>query len=273
MARRIVNRGALAAAALVACSSMASAAFIQTPITGGGAGAGVDLSGTVVYAVDAVNTGNVVQGVTFTGMSATTGVSVTGGQLYTLSTTSGTTTATSPVAVNYTNFTAPTYTSLVGANAAANNTQLDSVMKGVAYDTGIYSITFSGLNAAQTYEVEVLIQEVADAPSGHADRDFFITASTASHDGTEIVSPTAELGGNQGINAVDTFTGLTNLTLTYTLDQSGPHTADTFTTAIDGGTPAVNAIVLEAIAPEPGTLALSAMGSLALLTRRRRRIL
>jgi hypothetical protein len=198
--RRFVSQSAVIAAAVFSCPGIASANFIQTPIYGGDSGnidgpssnkaGGVDLSGTVLYAVDALNTGEVVRGTTFTPVGSTSGVTFAAGAYSFVDPYNGTLYAGTSTTTT-TNFVAPTY----APTSSSNNTNLDAAMQGVMYATQHFTLSFSNLNPADYYELQVLVQEVADTSPGHTERDFAI--SLPNGDSAYIESPVSEKGGNK----------------------------------------------------------------------------
>lgn len=237
---RTRGRALLVGASLLACGQMASASFIQGTITGGLPGNGVNLnSGTVVYAAAAAT--NVayssypIQGVTFTTLASTSGVTVAGDTVY--------------------NVTAPAY-----SDEASD--PLDQVMKGVAYSGSSFTITCA-VTTGDTYSLELLVQEVSDTTSQYTYRNFNVALSGADTvAATNINSPTSEKGGNQGISETENFTALSNsLVMTFT--------PGTYQPGISDPAPALNAFVLTQT-PEPGSLSILGVAAIGLLTRRRR---
>jgi hypothetical protein len=144
---RLMWRVLGAAGFILAGQQVTSAAFLPGNIAGGGAGEGIDISGDVVDAIDAVNTGDVIQGVTFTN-SASPMVSLTG---------------TTPIS---TNFTAPTY------SGQPDDAALNDVLEGVTYPGGssmvdgqLYKdISFTlAVQQGQACRLEILLPYISTA--------------------------------------------------------------------------------------------------------------
>jgi hypothetical protein len=246
---RLMWRVLGAAGFILAGQQVTSAAFLPGNIAGGGAGEGIDISGDVVDAIDAVNTGDVIQGVTFTN-SASPMVSLTG---------------TTPIS---TNFTAPTY------SGQPDDAALNDVLEGVTYPGGISmvdgqlykDISFTlAVQQGQAYRLEILLQEVADPYPTYTDRAYPITLSGAASDSVNVDElVVAEGQGAGGITETDTFVANSS-SLTISGNLPDPLASSS---AFDN-TPAINAFILSAV-PEPSSIGLVVATAGFLLARRRR---
>lgn len=244
----------LAAAVLLTDTCMASTVLVGslTPFTGAGAGQGIVLAPTTVYALNLGGSGNLsIQGQTFTAADVSappTGVSVTGGAQF-----------------NY------GLTTDYGANPS-DGQNLDTMLSTAWYAFGAASsgaaMTIDlAVTAGQQYKLQLLLHEPWATGQGNSTvRDFNILVENSAGSlvtGVQNFTPGLETNGSSQVGA--------DFGLVYTYSFTAFDTSYSVRLAQnETGKPNPNlgALVLTQI-PEPSTALLGGLGLLALLRRRR----
>jgi hypothetical protein len=245
----------LAAAVLLTDTCMASTVLVGslTPFTGAGAGQGIVLAPTTVYALNLGGSGTLsIQGQTFTGADLTAslpaGVSVTGAAQF-----------------NY------GLTTDYGTNPS-DGQNLDTMLSTAWYAFGAASsgaaMTIDlAVTAGQQYKLQLLLHEPWATGQGNSTvRDFNILVENSAGTlvtGVTNFNPGAETNGSNQVGA--------DFGLVYTYSFTASDTSYSVRLAQNETgkqNPNLGALVLTQI-PEPSTALLGGLGLLALLRRRR----